>query len=105
LPQRLVGGALRYAQEHLRLLLFGDPTGVPIGSINKITVDKSESSNDMVTITAYNVMGIASATRIPGTRYHLPNVPRSHWLPVGGTIYQWFYWEEPMPMGCWLRPY
>jgi len=105
LPQRLARGVVRYAQEHLRLLLFGDPTGVPLGSINWIKVDQSESSSGMVTIVAYNVMGMASGTRIPGTRIHLPNVPRSHWLPVGGTIYQWFYWEEAMPMGCWIKAY
>jgi RHS repeat-associated protein len=105
LRHRLARGAVAYAREHLRLALFGDPTGVLLGSFNRITVNESESSSDMVTIIAYNVMGIASGTRVPGTRFHLPNMARSDWLPVGGTIYQWFYWEEAMPTGCWIEAF
>ncbi|NIN63945.1 MAG: hypothetical protein GTO63_04355 [Anaerolineae bacterium] len=105
LPQRLLGGAVAYTREHLRLLLFGDPTGVPLASFDDITVDRSESSTAMVTIEAHNVMGWASATRIPGTPIHLAeNRPRRDWGP-GGTIEQYFHWEEPMPMGCFLGLY
>lgn len=101
-PQRLFWGAVAFAREHLRFMLLGDPVGFPLGSFNDITVLRSETRSDSVWILAHNVMGWASATRIPGTRYPLlRNVPRSHWLP-GGTIEQWFYWEELMPMGCWV---
>ncbi|HUW96178.1 MAG TPA: RHS repeat-associated core domain-containing protein [Anaerolineae bacterium] len=102
LPHRLFWGQVAYAREHLRLFLLGDPTGVPLGSLNEIKVDKSDSSSDMVKIEAYNAMGWASGTRIPGTRRPLvENRDRSDWGP-GGTVHQYFHWEEPMPLGCWV---
>jgi RHS repeat-associated protein len=101
-PQRLFWGGVAFAREHLRFMLLGDPVGFPLGSFNDITVLPSETRSDRVWILAHNVMGWASATRIPGTRIHLPNRPRSHWLP-GGTIHQYFWWDEPMPMGCWVE--
>jgi hypothetical protein len=87
------------------LVFLGDPVGAILGAFDLIKVYQSELSTDMVGILAYNTMGWASATRIPGTDYSvIQNRPRSA-LGPGGTIEQWFYWEEPIPMGCWIKAY
>ncbi len=105
LPPRLVRGAKAYATQHLRLVLLGDPVGAILGSFNDITVEPSELSAGMVHIEAHNVMGWASASRVYGTTSHpIENVPRSA-LGPGGTIEQWFEWDEPMGMGCWIKAY
>jgi RHS repeat-associated protein len=105
LPQRLVGGAVSYAYHNLRLVILGDPVGAMLGSFNEIGVHKSQLGEGMVHFEAYNVMGWASATRIYGMRWHpLENVPRNT-FGRGGTIEQWFEWEEPMPTGCFIRFY
>jgi hypothetical protein len=104
LRQRLVGGAVSYTYHNLRFVILGDPVGALLGSFNEIGVLKSHLGARMVHFYAYNRMGWASATRIYGTRIHLHNVPRDA-LGPGGTIEQWFEWEEPMPTGCWIRFY
>ena len=105
LPQRLVGGAMSYGYHNLRLVILGDPVGAILGSFNDIWVHESQLGTGMVHINVRNVMGWASAIRIYGTRFHrLENVPRSAFGP-GGTIEQWFEWEEPMPTGCFVRFY
>ena len=88
------------------MLLLGDPVGAILGAFDDITVDVSELSAEMVRIEAHNIMGWRSATRIPGTEKSLirKDRPRSD-LGPGGTIEQWFYWEEPRPKGCWFRAY
>jgi hypothetical protein len=105
LPQRLIKGATVAYVQHLRLIYFGDPVGATLGSFNDISVDKSDSSAGMVQIEAHNKMGWASVSRVYGTTdHHIENRPRSA-LGPGGTIEQWFHWEEPMPMGCWIKTY
>jgi RHS repeat-associated protein len=105
IPEDPVSAAKAFASQNVRLVLLGDPVGAMLGAFDLIKVDESQLSTDMVDIVAYNTMGWESATRVPGTDYSLlQDKPRSA-LGPGGTITQWFYWEEPMPMGCWIKAY
>jgi RHS repeat-associated protein len=105
LPEDPVAAARAFVTQNLRLVFLGDPVGAILGAFDLIKVSESELSTDMVLILAYNRMGWASAIRIPGTTHSLvQDRPRSD-LGPGGTIEQWFYWEEPMPMGCWIKAY
>ena len=105
IPEDPGAAAKAYASQNLRLVVLGDPVGAILGAFDDITVDQNELSLRMVQIEAHNTMGYASASRVPGTDYSLiQDRPRSA-LGPGGTIEQWFHWEEPMPMGCWIRAY
>ena len=114
LHTRLVLGMFAYGAEHIQLgtCLYGlgsqepegeiDPAGATFGSFNRISV--YDAGGAMVRIEAYNVMGWASFTRVPGTRYHfLSNQLRGTWGP-GGTVHQWFYWFEESPGPIQRKP-
>jgi RHS repeat-associated protein len=101
LAPRVAGGLMAYAREHVRYALTADPVGVVFGSFNEISV--SEGRPGFVAFLVHNVMGRRSFMRFPGTeRSPFHNVPLevSTW---GGTVEQFFHWEEPMPAVCRLR--
>jgi RHS repeat-associated protein len=106
IPEDPGAAAKAVAIQHLRLVFLGDPVGAVLGAFDDIYVHESPLSTGMVRIEAHNKMGWPSLTRIPGTKKSLikEDRPRSD-LGPGGTIEQWFYWEEPMPAGCWIRAY
>jgi len=104
---RLARGAVAYTVENVELAvcLLGlgstvaegpdDPVGGVLGSLDRISV--YDMGNGMVMIMAYNETGWASGTRVFGTDiWIIDNRSRSDWGP-GGTIWQYFYWQEPYP--------
>jgi RHS repeat-associated protein len=114
LHTRMFLEAFAFGVEHIQLgaCLLGlgsqdpegeiDPEAVALGSFNRISV--YDAGGGMVMIEAYNVMGWASFTRIPGMGDHLiENRKRGTWGP-GGTVRQWFYWYEQSPGPIQARP-
>ena len=113
LPIRMAGGILVYVREHLVQLPLStaglgsrtasgpvDAVGGIIGSLDRVSV--ANAGNGMVKFTVINRTGWASGTRIPGTDVSLiQNRDRSEAGP-GGTIVQYFYWWEPMPVATGL---
>jgi len=100
LVHRVVGGLMAYAREHVRYALTADPVGIVFGSWNEISV--AEGRPGIVEYLAHNRMGRRSFLRIPGTRrspFHNVPLDVSTW---GGTVEQFFHWEEPMPTLCRL---
>ena len=101
---RIASGAGAFLTENgelgLSLLGFGSPTpqgridavGGVIGSFGRISV--SDAGGGVSKFEAYNVSGLRSVTRIPGTSQSLlPDRPRSAWGP-GGTMQEHFFWFE-----------
>jgi RHS repeat-associated protein len=104
LIQRMTSGAGAFIVENgelgLSLLGFGSPTpqgridavGGVIGSFGEFGV--SDAGGGVLKFSAYNVSGLRSVTRIPGTNRGLvPNKARSERGP-GGTMSELFTWFE-----------
>jgi hypothetical protein len=99
LIERAFSGATAYIIENLEMCLALSPffpqtsaIGGVIGSLDLITV--RDAGNGKVEFEVYNVTGFGSGSRIPGTGSSIiPDRQRSEWGP-GGTIEQYFHWEE-----------
>lgn len=112
IPRALNAAAL-YAVENFELFLslegLGsetpegpiDTVGGIFGSFDEITV--YDAGDGTVMFVVYNTMGWASATRIPATNWSLiPDIDRGT-LGIGGTVKQYFYWWEPIPVTSGAR--
>jgi len=74
-----------------------------LGSLDYVYVEDGETGSDMVKMQARNTMGKRSLSRKPGTtesRWRDELRSETAW---GGRIRLFFHWEEPKPVGCWIR--
>jgi RHS repeat-associated protein len=78
-------------------------TGGLLGSLDYVQVEEGESGRGMLTMTAMNKMGKASLSRKPLTRESRWEDELRSETAWGGLITLFFHWEEPKPVGCWIR--